>query len=292
MDISKTLSEIRPTLSSGSLKTYTSLLKNVHKKVFKTKEIQKSDFDKCDEILEYLKDLSANQRKTILSGLVVISDKPKYRTAMLEDIKSYSHEINKQEKTPAQEANWVDQTELNEVFANAKSTATALYKKSKLTMSDLQEIQNYIILCLMSGIYIPPRRNLDYTEMKIKNIDKGKDNYLDKNSLVFNTYKTARYYGEQRIEIPKELKSILTKWIKLNDTDHLLFDINGSKLTSVKLTQRLNKIFGKHSGANLLRHLYLTERFSDTIKKNSEIDETMEDMGSSASQLKTYVKND
>ena len=260
--------------------------------VFKNKEISKTDFDDCEKILDYLKGLKPNQRKTILSGLVVISDKPKYRSAMLEDIKDYSKEINKQEKSVAQEANWVDQTELNEVFANAKSTATALYKKSKLTMSDLQDIQNYIILCLMSGIYIPPRRNLDYTEMKIKNIDKEKDNYLDKNSLVFNTYKTAKFYGEQRIEIPKELKSVLTKWIKLNDTEHMLFDINGSKLTSVKLTQRLNKIFGKHSGANLLRHLYLTQKFGDTIKKNNEIDETMEDMGSSASQLKTYVKHD
>jgi hypothetical protein len=144
----------------------------------------------------------------------------------------------------------------------------------------------------MSGIYIPPRRNLDYTEMKIKNINKDIDNYLDKNSLVFNTYKTSKFYGEQRIEIPKELKSILTKWIKINDSEYLLFDINGSKLTSVKLTQRLNKIFGKHAGANLLRHLFLTEKFGDTIKKNNEIAESMEEMGSSASQLKVYVKND
>ena len=37
------------------------------------KEISLSDLDKCDEILNYLKDLSVNQRKTILSGLVVIS---------------------------------------------------------------------------------------------------------------------------------------------------------------------------------------------------------------------------
>jgi len=292
MNISEELKRIRPTLSAGSLKTYTSLLNSVHKNVFKDKEISKSNFDDCDKILEYLKELKPNQRKTILSGLVVISDKPKYRSAMLEDIKDYSKEINKQEKSVAQEANWIDQNELNEVFNHVKSTATALYKKSKLTMSDLQEIQNYIILCLMSGIYIPPRRNLDYTEMKIKNVDKDTDNYIDKNSLVFNTYKTSRFYGEQRIEIPKELKSILTKWIKINDSDYLLFDINGSKLTSVKLTQRLNKIFGKHAGANLLRHLFLTEKFGDTIKKNNEIAESMEEMGSSASQLKVYVKND
>jgi len=292
MNISDELKRIRPTLSAGSLKTYTSLLNSVHRNVFKDKQISKSDFDDCTKILEYLKDLKPNQRKTILSALVVISDKPKYRTEMLQDIKSYSHEISKQEKSPAQQANWVDQNELNEVFANAKSTATALYKKSKLNMSDIQDIQNYIILCLMSGVYIPPRRNTDYTEMKIKNINKDTDNYLDKNSLVFNTYKTAKFYGEQRIEIPKELKSILTKWIKINDSDYLLFDINGSKLTSVKLTQRLNKIFGKHAGANLLRHLFLTEKFGDTIKKNNEIAESMEEMGSSASQLKVYVKND
>ncbi len=43
MDISKSLSEIRQTLSSGSLKTYTSLLNSVHKNVYKNKEMVKND---------------------------------------------------------------------------------------------------------------------------------------------------------------------------------------------------------------------------------------------------------
>ena len=116
MNISNELKRIRPTLSAGSLKTYTSLLNSVHKNEFKYKEISKTNFDDCDKILEYLKGLKPNQRKTILSGLIVISDKPKYRSAMLEDIRDYSKEINKQQKSPAQEANWVDQNELNEVF--------------------------------------------------------------------------------------------------------------------------------------------------------------------------------
>ena len=111
MNISNELKRIRPTLSSGSLKTYTSLLNSVHKNVYKNKEISKSDFDDCTKILEYLKELKPNQRKTILSALVVISDKPKYREAMLEDIRDYSKEISKQEKSQAQEANWIDQTE-------------------------------------------------------------------------------------------------------------------------------------------------------------------------------------
>ena len=83
MNISHELKRIRPTLSDGSLKTYTSLLNSVHKNVFKNKGISKTDFDDCEKILNYLKELKPNQLKTILSGLVVISDKPKYRSACL-----------------------------------------------------------------------------------------------------------------------------------------------------------------------------------------------------------------
>lgn len=295
MNISDELKRIRPTLSSGSLKTYTSLLKNVHKNVFKDKEMVKTDFDKCDEILEYLKELNPNQRKTILSGLVVISDKPKYRTAMLKDIKDYSNEAKKMEKTPSQEANWLEANELNEVIANAKSTATALYKKSKLTMSDLQDIQNYIILCLMSGIFIPPRRSLDWTEFKIKNVDKAEDNYLDKNEFVYNRYKTAKFYNEQRVTCPKELLSILKKWIKINtdNTEYLLFDSNFEKLTSVKLNQRFEKIFGKKCSVNILRHVYLTSKFGDEIERSKKMNDVAEDMGTSSAQvIGTYIKND
>ena len=42
----------------------------------------------------------------------------------------------------------------------------------------------------MGGIYIPPRRSLDYVCFKIKNINRDEDNYLDKNEFVFNKYKT------------------------------------------------------------------------------------------------------
>ena len=154
----------------------------------------------------------------------------------------------------------------------------------------MQEEINYAATSSVKGIVSPQLILLAYSTSYLSGI------YViyfpEKNEFVFNTYKTSKFYGEQRIEIPKELKTILTKWLKVNGTDYLLFDINGSKLTSVKINQRLEKIFGKKAGANLLRHLYLTSKFGDTIKKNNEIDETMEDMGSSASQLKTYVKND
>jgi hypothetical protein len=65
------------------------------------------------------------------------------------------------------------------------------------------------------------------------------------------------------------------------------------KLSSVKLNQRLNKIFGeKKVGVNQLRHTYLTDKFGDTIAKKAQVADTMEEMGSSSSMLDTYVKKD
>ena len=292
MDLSKELSKLRPTLSEGSLKTYTSILKSLHKRIFGG-DIQKDDFDETDRVLNHLDDLPPNRRKTILSALVVISGKPEYRSEMLQDIKEYSNDSKKMEKSKTQEANWVSKADIMALYNQHKQDAMACYKKNNLKMSDLQSIQDYIILCLLGGIFIAPRRSLDYTDFKIKKIIKSDDNYLDTNQLVFNKYKTAKFYNEQRVNCPKELLSILKKWIKNNDSDYLLFDSNGSKLTSVKLNQRLNKIFGKKCSVNILRHTYLTDKFGDEIERSKKMANVAEDMGTSSAQvIGTYIKKD
>ena len=62
-------------------------------------------------------------------------------------------------------------------------------------------------------------------------------------------------------------------------------------LTSVKLNQRLNKLFdGKKVGVNALRHTYLTDKYADTMEQKKKIDKDMTEMGSSANMLTTYVK--
>jgi len=291
MDLRQELKKLRPTLSDGSLTTYSSILRSLHSKIFGG-NIKKSDYDDSDKILKYLNDLPPNKRKTVLSALVVISGKPDYKTEMLEDIKSYSNDAKKMQKTDSQIENWVSKNEILALYNEYKQDAMLRYRKSKVSMNDLQAIQNYIILALLSGIFIAPRRSLDYTEFKIKNIDKAQDNYLDKNELVFNKYKTAKFYDEQRVDCPKELKSILTKLIKNNNNEYLLFDSNRSKLTSVKLNQRLNKIFQKNCSINILRHVYLTDRFGDEIERSKKMSETAENMGTSSAQvIGTYIKN-
>jgi integrase len=285
----------RPSLSASSLTTYNSILTNLYKRVFGDGNIDTAKFSDTEKILKYLHDLPPNRRKTILSSLVVICpDHKEYREIMMADIKKYSNEIAKQEKTPTQRENWVDAAEIKDVLATYKKHADLLYKKKSFTQTDLQEIQKYVLLCLLSGVYIPVRRSKDFCDFKTANINREKDNFLEKSNLVFNSYKTAKAYGEQRIPIPIQLKNILTKWIKVSTEycDYLFFDKNKQPLTSVKLNQRLNKIFdNKKISVNALRHAYLTDKYAHTLKTNLELAEDMEEMGSSLNMATTYIKN-
>lgn len=292
-EIKEELHKKRPSLSNSSLITYTSILKNLYIKVFDSNKIDTKKFEDTEPILNFLKNIPCNKRKTILSALVIMTDNKKYRDLMLEDVRDYNKEIHKQEKTPEQEANWVNTNEVKQLWEELKKNAELLYKKKDLKPIDLQEIQNFIIISLLGGIFIPPRRSKDYVDFYIKNINKEKQNYLDKNKMYFNSYKTAKTYGLQTIDVPKPLQLILNKWIKVNPTNTLLFDAYLNPLSSVKLNQRLNKIFNeKKISVNALRHTYLTDKYLHTIKEKDDINNTMKEMGSSANMLTSYVKKD
>lgn len=293
-DLKDYIQEKRPTLSKSSITTYNSILTNLYKKVFGNNDIDVKKFNDTEKILKHLNDTEPNKRKSVLSALVIITDNKVYREKMNDDIKDYNNEISKQEKTETQEQNWVSQNEVKEKYNQLENEAKLIYKKQHIKPSDLQQIQDYIILSLLGGVHIPVRRSKDYVDFKIKSVDKEKDNYIDDKwkELVFNSYKTAKTYGKQTLPIPTKLKAILKKWITVNPTDYLLFDKNYNPLTNVKLNQRFNKIFGKKSSVNALRHSILTEKFGEQMKKNKELEKTMSEMGSSVGMATTYIKND
>jgi len=291
-DIKAYIKKARPALSESSITTYASILKNLYIRVYGDEIVDLDKFKNPDKTLKFLLDIPCNRRKTILSALVIITDNKHYRDLMAEDVKQYNAEIQKQEKTPTQEDAWVTSQDIQNIFNDLKKTADLLYKKKDLSNIDLQDIQNFIILAVLGGIFLAPRRLKDFVDFKIKDVDKNVDNYVDKNTLVFNSYKTSKTYGKQIIAIPAELKKILTKWIKINPTDFLIFDSNRNKLSSVKLNQRFNKIFGKATSVNALRHSYLTEKYADNSKKNKALENDMSAMGSSKSMADTYIKLD
>ena len=167
-----------------------------------------------------------------------------------------------------------------------------LYKKQHLTSVDLQDIQSFVILSLLSGIFIPPRRLLDFFEpFKIKNIDLEKDNYMDKKNLVFHTYKTAKYYGRQEVLMPLPLKKILQKWTSVNPTDCLLPDSQVKPLSSVEPSQRLVKLLdSKKIGVNMLRHIYLSTKYQPLATVSKDLESDFKQVGSSTAQTSVYTK--
>lgn len=287
MNIQETFKKNRPNLSDTSIKTYCSIIRSVCKKTGLNVDELTSNAEK---IIASYKDLKPSSRKTILSALYVLTGNKDFQKQMADDSDASTVITNKQEKTDKQKENWLSQEEIQKVYESLTSTAKMLYKKSSLTNGDLQHLINYILFSVCSGIYIPPRRSLDWCAFKIKNINKDEDNYIEKNEFVFNKYKTAKTHAQQRVAIPKDLKAILNKWIKINPTDWLVFDANLQPLNNVKVNQRFNRIFGGSKGVNSFRHSYLTSKFGYTIDQQNEINETMEDMGSSANMLNTYVK--
>ena len=285
----------RKKLSEQSLNTYASILKNLHINVFGSPEIDIDNFARKDDILKYLKSIPPHKRKTVLSALVIVTDISDYRDQMLKDIDTYNKEQHMQEMSEKQVDSWVDTEDIMLIYNKLSRAVKLIYKKEDIDSKDLQIIQNHLILSLLGGIYIPPRRSKDYVEFKIHNVGPN-DNYMingkNGNSMfVFNNYKTAKTYGQQRVEIPKELKAIMTKWIKINPTDYLLFDTNNNKLSNVKLNQRLNKLFDyKKVGVNQLRHTYLSDKYQSSIETNNKMANDLKNMGSSMIQEKIYIK--
>jgi hypothetical protein len=228
----------------------------------------------------------------------IAPDVAEYKKQMMEDIKEYNDETSKSELTDKLENSAINHDEIEALADRLKRDAELLFKKKSPRLADLMDIQNFIILSLYYG-HIVPRRSLDYVDMKYQNYDKDKDNYMDlkKERFVFNKYKTAQKMGkelkgEQTLDIPPALKKILTKWIAIipKEIDTLLFNTNLEPLSSVTLNQRLNALFGGKKGVNALRHYYLTSKYKELMILNEKMGDEMEQMGSSSSQAKIYIK--
>ena len=289
-EIIKSIKAKRPNLSDGSIKTYASIIKGVYTKAFDSDVFNIKNLNKTEKINSVLKDTNPRTRKTILSALVVLTDNKDYRNSMIDDIDTYNKEEDKQEKNDKQTNAWVETDDIKALYDKLYKEAMYLYKKKNLSNTDLQLIQQFIIMAVLGGLFIPPRRSKDFTDFKIKNIDKDKDNYFDKNKFIFNSYKTAKFYGKQTVELPKPLCAIMRKWIKNNPTEFLFFDNKGNQLSNVKLNQRLNKLFEKKVSVNQLRHTFMSDKYKNMIEEKKEMDDDFKKMGSSSAQFANYVK--
>ena len=281
--LTKTIKNKKESLSDNSVRTYISNLMSINKKLKGDDTVEWFSKNNND-IIEYIKksDASKQSLKTYLSALYILTGIQEYKTLMI----TYCNEVNNNYKTQKM----TDKQESTRIsFEDVKK----IYMNNLLTLKNsptLENYVNYLACALSSGFFIPPRR-AEVAYIKIKNYDKEKDNYIDKNRIVFNNYKTSKKYGQQFIDIPKEIIPILKKYLKVNESDFLFPNKNGDKcLTNSDYTRLLNDIFGKSISVDALRSIYLSHKYKD-IPKLTEMQATATAMGHSITTgLTDYVK--
>jgi integrase len=252
--------------------------------------------NKSKEILSYLDTLTVTRRKAMLSALIAIVSHKKvvevYKKKMLDVGEEYREEEEKQEKSEKESENWESWDNVLKVYHELEEEALPLFKKEKLTSANIKTLQHYVILSCY--VLIPPRRIADFINFKIKDIDTKTDNWFDDktNELVFNNYKTAKNYGTQRVECPKSLQAVFSKWFPIASrySEFMLFNSYGNHLTQPQLTKILNTIFGKNISASMLRHIYISDVTLKNVPKLSELEKVAQAMGHSTGEQMLYKK--
>jgi hypothetical protein len=254
----------------------------------------------------------ATQRGFIIAIVSVLKD-VKTMKSMYEKysklLEHYNREMkNNNTKSETQKDNWITQEEVFSAYNRLYEDVYPIlcHKKKSITALYFGKITELIILSLF--VLQPPRRILDYMIMSIVHkLPKQMDpeiNYISlaTNTFYFNNYKTSGTYKTQEVGVSDRLQEILDCYIKIHPLKitaktgiPLLCNYEGNPFsTSNQVTKILNKIFMRYTGKkisiNLLRNIFLTDRFKP---QNDKLNDTAYDMGTSASMIQsTYIKND
>ena len=291
--LNKIFDERENSISDNSKKLY---VRNLSKLNNQEKIINLNFLNDINDVIDKIKQYKpTTQRSYIISVCVVLKNTNKILyndyyellTKMNNDLK------NNTTKSETQKKNWIDTPEILTIFNELKT-------KSKIKNNDQKSnIFNYMILALY--FLQAPRRNIDYTLMKISSDMTDKNfNYLDleNKQFIFNNYKTKNKYETVKIDIKPDLLIVIKLYLskhqeysKLKNKKYMIhFLVNNSEInTGNQMTKILNKIFGgKNISSSMLRNIYLSNKYSNVIKN---LKDDAIDMGTSVSTaMSNYIK--
>ena len=265
-----------------------------------------------DSVMEKIEKYKPNTQRSyiisIVSLLRVLTDRPrfkklydKYYEILLMMNKSLK---TSNEKSLREKENWISQEEVLAKLDDLKKVLPEIENKRKIT--DLQ--YNRLLMCVVLSLYAlhPPRRNKDYQNMiilKVKtpaySVANDSPNIMDwKNkNFIFTNYKTKSTYQEQVIPIVPELQAILKVYFKFHKTykhfskPHFLVNNSGDNFKNNNdITRLLYKVFNKKIGSSMLRHIYLTDKYANSM---NNLEEDAPKMGTSTGVIQDhYIKED
>lgn len=273
-----------------------------------------------DEILEHIAKFAPSTESGYLSAittaLYTIKDSHLYTTtynlyrdllnSKLDDQDKFEDE-NDGKKSEKEQENWMTMDEIKDIWKSLEDKVNEFKDSKSLTKMQFETIVDFLILSLYT--LVPPRRNLDFLNAYIitKEVPEAHlvndYNYIDlpNHEMIFNRYKSAKWHGTQKVDIPDELMNVLQLWVK----HHPGMKTNGRKPAMIKLfvnhnnepkttvnfiTLKLKKIFGgRKIGSSMLRHIFISEEFGEEFQKMAKV---AEEMGHTVSEQRDYARKD
>lgn len=262
------------------------------------------DVDYITKQLEgYKKNTIKNYIISICSTLNVTDNKNKTYDKYYKILCDLNKEIKQNDKegvkNETQAKNWMTWEEVKQIHDNLKDDVAKFKNLKELNIHKYNKLLSYLILSLY--VALPPKRNQDWTLMKISNSNNNDANYnylnLKNNEFIFNKYKTYKKNGELIEKIPEDLLQVIKVYLKYHplyknnkkSNPYFLVYYDGSPLSSVNsITRILNNIFNKKIGSSMLRHIFLSSKFGNTVE---EMKQTAEKMGHNINTaIDVYIK--
>ena len=298
-------------IKDKSIKTYITSLKKIHEKLETSIEFDDLDWLKpINKVVSILNELKLTTRKNYTNSIIValMTEEDKYKDTLAAYkeylgtiLSDYNEMVSTQQKSKKENDNWISMADLKKLVNKHKRSVKELDldKKEVWSKSDTQLYQMYMVGILYTEY--PPLRN-DYSNMEIiteanfKKLKKKENNFLvivsrNKKYFSLSSYKTEKQYGNKIIDIDSKLNTIINKWLVHNTTGYFLVNSKNTQMSDNSLTKLLNKIFAsskKKISSTLIRHIYLTEKYSNT---QDEMEKDANEMGHSVqTQQNIYVK--
>jgi len=280
--IQAALLERRP-LSPSTLKTYTSVLSSLMKKLDKDITYLSQHPSKVVEHIEQM-DKPAT-KKTILSALLVLTGIEEYNAAMRENIAVVTEQYKQHKRNEKLEGKDLS-------FERVKEKNKELQERWEAMPNNYDRAQDLLIAMLVSGEWQIPRRLMDWTAMRASsvNVDSKKDNFIRGNKFVFNVYKTAHLYHTQTVDIHPQVKKMIARINKLQpNREYLLVNNKGAPMSVQTLHKKIKSMYG--FSVNQLRSTFLTDEvYNDGLLQRLKT--VASDMGHSMQAAQEfYVKN-
>jgi len=297
----------RPNICEASVNTYDKQLTKIYKDLGNKGEVKNTKYlQNFDKVEKYIDDISKiTTKKNKLTAIIVGIDadksfkgkddlKDKYQKKLKGLNDEYNDFLKKQVKTPTQEKNWIEYSDMVDIANDLVKKVKGFKTKDKLEKHEFEELQNAILL--KTHLEFPIRNDLSEVKVielekyeKLNETEQNKHNWLikyPKNKMVFvlNNFKNSKKIGSKKYDVPKKLVNLYKIWFKFNKSDYFLVSkrdrmlpINGNTQTKY-----FNSLFHKYYpekniSSSLIRHIVISH-FSEDMPTIEELEKKAQEI--------------